>query len=88
MTAHCHTYPTDHVAAAIDLEPYKEFTTQTTSKLIAAVEALREVLEKVRQCCLFDDDAGEIGVTNDPHIPPELFNEICAALQPPHKPAG
>ena len=27
---------------AIDLEPYKEFTTQTTSKLIAAVEALRE----------------------------------------------
>lgn len=34
--------------AAIDLEPYKEFTTQTTSKLIAAVEALRERLKDWR----------------------------------------
>ncbi len=33
----------------IDLEPYKEFPTQTTSKLIAAVEALRERVTRVER---------------------------------------
>ena len=35
--------------ADIDLEPYKEFPTQTTAKLIAAVEALRALQERIRE---------------------------------------
>ncbi len=55
----------------------------------ADATCLREVLEKVKQACLFgDDDAGQIGVTTDPHIPSELFFEICANLKPPQAPVG
>ncbi len=61
---------------------------------------LREVLEKVRQSCLVDPDnatyryrfsddgAGEISVTTVPHIPLELFFEICANLKPPQGSVG
>ena len=45
------------------------------------VVELAEMLEKVRQCCLFsDDDAGPIGVTTDPHIDEQLFKDICTVL--------
>jgi hypothetical protein len=50
---------------------------------------LRIVLEKVKQCCLFTDDySGGIGVTTDPNIPSELFDEICTVLPTPPRPAG
>ena len=49
---------------------------------------IQKTLEKVRQCCLFDDDEGKTGVTTDPHIPLELFDEICAVLRTPASPAG
>ena len=41
---------------------------------------LYEALDQVQQQCLFDDDNGQIGVTEDPCIPAELFNKICLAL--------
>ena len=40
------------------------------------------VLGKIRQACSFtDDDAGQIGVTTDPHIDASLFSEICTVLK-------
>lgn len=44
------------------------------------VAKLREALGKVKQRCLFVDDDGRIGVTQEPHIEDELFDEICQAL--------
>ncbi len=46
----------------------------------AQVAALHKVLEAVKQCCLFSDDDGQIGVTADPHIDERLLSDICAAL--------
>ena len=44
------------------------------------IDELCEALEGCRQACLFEDDDGGIGVTEDPHIPSELFDKICIAL--------
>lgn len=35
-----------------------------------------DVLEEVKQACLIADDDG-ISITEDPHIPVELFDKIC-----------
>ena len=53
------------------------------AKLETNNAALLEVLEAVQQACLFDDDSvpSKIGVTFDPHIHKELFNQICAAIK-------
>lgn len=45
-----------------------------------ANEKLTAVLERVRQCCLFEEDLGSTGVTTEPHIDEQLFDDICAAL--------
>lgn len=37
------------------------------------------LLAEVRECCLIADDDG-ITVTEDPHLPADLFDRICAAL--------
>lgn len=47
----------------------------------AAAGKLADALEAVKQACLFADDDGTIGVTQDPHIHSELFDQICAALR-------
>ena len=47
------------------------------------IERYSGLLEKVRRACLFSEDDGEIGVTSDPHISEELFDDICNALRPP-----
>lgn len=44
------------------------------------IERLRNVLEKVMQCCLFEDDDMTIGVAEDVVIENELFLEICEVL--------
>ena len=46
---------------------------------IAALELLA-ALELVKQACLFADDDGQTGVTGEPHIPEDLFANICAAI--------
>jgi hypothetical protein len=45
-------------------------TPQDHQKAIAA-------LIEVRDACLFSCDFVGIGVTEDPHIPSDLFDEIC-----------
>lgn len=50
-------------------------------KALADVGRLRKVLDTVRERCLFADDDGGIGVTEDAHIDSGLFDEICAALK-------
>ena len=83
---------TDKIELARHLDKVIEVAADAVSRMNTAeaeVTHLRRVLERVRHACLFaDDDVGEIGVTTDPHIPSELFDEICAVLQPPQAPAG
>jgi len=43
-------------------------------------DELAALLETVKQACLFDDDDGRIGVSEDVVIPTELFTVICEAL--------
>lgn len=45
-------------------------------------DRLAALLEQVKQACLFDDDDGQIGITEEPTIDLELFDEICKALKP------
>lgn len=45
------------------------------------VERLKETLAKVKEACLFVHEDGTIGVTEDAHIPTELFDEILTALE-------
>lgn len=52
----------------------------TVGDLQAENAKLRELLRQVREACLFYDDDGPIGVTEDAVIHSDLFNEICAAL--------
>lgn len=35
------------------------------------------LLTRIRDACLFDDDDGGIGVTQDPSIDSKLFDDIC-----------
>lgn len=39
-----------------------------------------ELLQQVREACLFIEDDGEIGVTTEPHISEELFKAMCECL--------
>jgi cell division protein ZapA (FtsZ GTPase activity inhibitor) len=48
----------------------------------AQVELLALVLEEVRQACVFGDDDGGVGVSEDVVIPAPLFERICTALNP------
>lgn len=38
------------------------------------------LLREVRDACLFDDDDGQIGVTEEPTISADLFGRICECL--------
>lgn len=51
------------------------------------IESLRQqlalsnkCLKRVQEACLFSEDDGSIGVTQDPHIHTQLFDDICKAL--------
>ncbi len=46
----------------------------------ARVVELAGALERIRQRCLFEEDDGRTGVTTEPHIDEQLFNDICAVL--------
>lgn len=39
------------------------------------------LLEEVKQQCLYGEDDGTTGVTDEPYIPPELFARMCAHLK-------
>jgi hypothetical protein len=52
---------------------------EAVNNLDALLEAVG-VLENVKQACLFSDDDGGIGITTEPHIPEELFDNICSSL--------
>ena len=45
-----------------------------------AKETALNLLRQVRDCCLFEDDDGRIGVTEDAVIPTELFDRICTEI--------
>jgi len=47
----------------------------------AAIKEARELLEAIKQQCLFVDDDGTIGVSSEPYINHELFERICALTQ-------
>lgn len=40
------------------------------------------LLKEIRELCLFDDDDGQIGVSEDVTLPFEMFERICSALSP------
>lgn len=44
------------------------------------IERLVALLTECREACLFAEDDGRIGVTEDPHIPADLFSRICDEL--------
>ncbi len=48
--------------------------------LIAAAPDLLVELKAVQQQCLFGDDDGGIGVSEDVVIPSEMFDRMCAAI--------
>lgn len=54
------------------------------ARLIASAPELLAALRKVRDACLTNEGGGEesayIGVTNDPHIDDELFDQLCDAI--------
>tara|TARA_R110000737_G_C14556601_1_gene481540 strand:- start:166 stop:420 length:255 start_codon:yes stop_codon:yes gene_type:complete len=39
------------------------------------------LLRQVRDCCLYDEDDGQIGVTEDAVIPSKLFDGICNEIK-------
>lgn len=57
-----------------------------------AASDLRALLMEVRDNCLFSDDGGTIGVTEEPHVSADLFSRICEAIGeqplPSAKPVG
>lgn len=50
------------------------------ARLISAAPELLAELKAVREQCLFDDDGGQIGVSEDVVIPSDMFDRICAAI--------
>jgi hypothetical protein len=55
----------------------KDEQIETLEQQLARVH---ECLNSVREACLFSEDDGSIGVTQEPHIPYQLFDDICKAL--------
>ena len=53
---------------------------QTVERQAAQIEQMREVLAYVKDACLYSDDDGAIGVTQEPHIDSLAFDMICKAL--------
>jgi hypothetical protein len=53
---------------------------ERNAHLIAAAPEMYEILEGIKEACLFDDDDGQIGVTTEPHITEDLFKDICRTL--------
>jgi len=61
-------------------------TTELEQKLAAqaaVIDLLSSLLEQVKEACLFTDDDGSIGVSQEPQIYSELFDSICGALTTP-----
>lgn len=52
----------------------------TNNCQIASDLDLLGLLRECREACLFDDDDGKIGVSEDAVISSELFDRICAAI--------
>ena len=72
--------PSD-VALCSDMDTSRpDEETMANARLIAAAPDLLVLLEECKQACLFDDDDGGIGVSEDAVIPADLFNRICAAI--------
>jgi hypothetical protein len=44
------------------------------------IDPTLELLKEIRECCLFGDDDGRIGVSEDVVIPSDLFNRICREI--------
>lgn len=57
-----------------------QLKSEANANLIAAAPDLYEALHECQQACLFADDDGGIGVSEDVVIPSELFDRICVAL--------
>lgn len=65
--------------------------TAANAFLMAAAPDLLACLIDCREACLFDDDNGGIGVSEDVVISSELFDRICAAVNkasPPTREEG
>ncbi len=51
------------------------------------IESLRQqlarsknLLKRVQEACLYTEDDDSIGITQEPHIDSQLFDDICKAL--------
>lgn len=51
-----------------------------TEAMVEALKEARSVIYDTQQACLFDDDDGQIGVTEDAVISPHHFQKLCRAL--------
>ena len=65
------------------LEAELEALRQENAALLVALETKDAALMYVREQCLFADDEGGIGVTQEPQIDSLAFDSICKALTLP-----
>ena len=66
--------------ALADTEALEAETSARCLKQAAQIGLMREVLAYVKDACLYSDDDGAIGVTQEPHIDSMAFDDICKAL--------
>lgn len=83
---------TSSLDAAISLHPSRPTCIPSDPRIVSA-QALRRlagvdagvdplaILEKVKSACLYGEDDGTTGVTDEPYISPELFGLICDATR-------
>jgi hypothetical protein len=53
---------------------------RTAIAMARRTAAAEGALTEVREACLYAEDDGSIGITQEPHIDDELFSRICALL--------
>jgi hypothetical protein len=70
----------DWEAGVWNYEPNKLLTNLEDARLIAVAPDLLACLIDCREACLFDDDNGGVGVSEDVVISHELFDRICATI--------
>lgn len=52
-----------------------------TEAMVEALKEARSVIYDTQQSCLYDDDDGQVGVTEDAVISPYHFQKICNSLK-------
>jgi len=73
------------LAVVVDAPDPEE--TRSNAVLIACAPVLLALLTEVREACLYPEDDGAVGVTQEPTIDEDLFARICAAVSTAPQPS-